>query len=915
VSYENALADILKKRNSELFGRLLKIKQIAVSLLSYTQGKFPYFTPHDFSHSMAVEENLNWLLPDDIKDNMNANEIFFLIVAAWMHDWGMVGKPEEDPEQIREIHNLRTEKYFEEMYSKLFLTEHEGLIIGRISRGHTKENLFDTKYDDEVFGSSVRIRRRFLAAVLRIADECDITYNRTPEVVYYTLSPKDKAEQEFKKHLSISGVGQLDEKHKIYISAVARDPKGAKTLRMVRDKVQGELDVVKSILASNGIVLDTVELRIETRGFVDKPIGIEINKKKIVDLLMGEHLYSRRDAAIRELVQNAIDACRAKMQTKKDSVGKITLTKPDENTIVVEDNGLGMDYSTAKKYLSVIGDSYYSSEDFSKFIKERRFEPIALFGIGILSCFLISEGLTIETKKDGQEPCRFTINELEEDWKYEKGQLSDSGTKIILRLNDYGKAINIQKTLQRYFAVPEIDIYFQDHTGTLKKFERIWSADKIAKRFGDPREQNRKVLVNEIIRSETDSYQLILATASDFAGSLFVFNQGIFVENVSLMGLAYNCFFCVNAKKTLYDMQISREKIVKNEKWNTFVHSLFSEFFDFVFEKLGNDEVAYINFVDSLLERRMYSFELEEMFEDEPFLRSVLEKALFPFISQDGKLSFSRLDRFPKTDDYCVYFTYAHKPLEEIKLVSKLVRTNKIVILSPYSLPKIKKKDQRGNYIDVVTFMLKRKANVAWTDLNRLMVENSNIVEIHYEDIIPNNVKLAGFPDNWKPLAIIKQPALVSKSPYLGSAYWGNILLWKKLALPEVLSQSAREFAFEGKVINSVRLITEHVTYIDAQDQFVQKVLNERVKGVLDEKTTKKVFRYFVYLSYLPLVLSNMSSCVIFFDAIDNLEKEITEILQLAPSDQVIKRFQPNFQLYQDYYANCEQSTFYLESS
>src|SRR3989304_6359054 len=133
MSYENALVDILKRRNPELFGRLLKIQEVAKSLLSYTQGKFPYYTPHGFSHSLAVEENLNWLLPDDLKDSINSNEIFFLIVAAWMHDWGMVGKPEEDPEQIRESHHLRTERFFEELHDKLFLTEHEGRIIGRIS--------------------------------------------------------------------------------------------------------------------------------------------------------------------------------------------------------------------------------------------------------------------------------------------------------------------------------------------------------------------------------------------------------------------------------------------------------------------------------------------------------------------------------------------------------------------------------------------------------------------------------------------------------------------------------------------------------------------------------------------------------------------------------------------------------------
>ena len=914
MSYENALVDILKRRNPELFGRLLKIQEVAKSLLSYTQGKFPYYTPHGFSHSLAVEENLNWLLPDDLKDSINSNEIFFLIVAAWMHDWGMVGKPEEDPEQIRESHHLRTERFFEELHDKLFLTEHEGRIIGRISKGHTKENLFSTDYDDEVFGSSIRIRRRFLAAVLRIADECDISHNRTPEVIFYSLSPKGKAEEEFKKHLSISGVGQLDEKHKIYISAIARDPKGAKALRMVRDKVQEELNAVKTILGNNGISLDTVELRIETRGFVDKPIGIEVDKKKIVDLLMGEHLYSCRDVAIRGLVQNAIDGCRAKLQTQNNIECKIVLTKPDENTIIVEDNGLGMDFSIAKKYLSVIGNSYYSSEEFSKFVEKSKFEPIALFGIGILSSFLISDGLTIETKKDGHEPCRFSINEVEEDWKYEKGELTDSGTKITLRLNDYGKSLNIQETLQRYFVDPSIDIYFQDNTSTLKKFERIWFADKIIERFDEDKDRPQKILVKEIVRLETDNYQLIFATTSNYnGGAIFLFNQGIFVQKVEILGLNNRYFLCVNTKKKLYDLQVSREHVVRNEKMNKFLHSLFNEFFDYIFKMVKGNEKEYIEFVAGLMEVRWVRFIIkpEETLEAAPFIRSILDRALFPIVSEEGKLSFSRLDELPKIDDYSIYFAHTNEPLKEIEIVLE-VRGTKIII-NPYCFPLIQAKNQQEDAVELLTFMLKRKANLLSLDLNRILVENSREVTANYKDIIPDNVKLANFTNNLKPIAVIKKQAQVQRSPYLGANYWGNILLWKKLIPSEILLQNVNELGSRGIALESVKLISEHVALIDAKDQFVQKVIDKRTKGVFDEKITKKVLRYFTYLSYLPLVLSDIVSSIIFFEVIYDLEKEITESLHFSPSEQIINRFNPNLKIYQEFCQNCDKELFYIE--
>jgi len=276
MSYAVSLMSLLSNDTPELHGRLLALRKKAESLLSYTHCPFPFYTPHDFTHSTTVEENLNWLIPDDLKTKMNAHEMFLLIIAAWLHDWGMVSDNGDAPEVIRETHHLRTEVNFERMHGTLDLSEHEAKLAGRISKGHRKVDLRANEYDDALLGQNIRIRMRFLSALLRIADECDITHNRTPEVIYYSINPQGQSESEFKKHLSIAGVGQLDERHKIYINATARDPKGARTLREVAHKLQSELDEVKGILAQEGITLDHVDLRLETHGFIDKPISFEI---------------------------------------------------------------------------------------------------------------------------------------------------------------------------------------------------------------------------------------------------------------------------------------------------------------------------------------------------------------------------------------------------------------------------------------------------------------------------------------------------------------------------------------------------------------------------------------------------------------------------------------------------------------
>ena len=80
--------------------------------------------------------------------------------------------------------------------------------------------------------------------------------------------------------MCISGIGQISERHKINLSAIARNPKGARALRELRDKIQREIDSTKGILGKHGIPIDIIELNLEPRGFIDKPITFDLNKQK-----------------------------------------------------------------------------------------------------------------------------------------------------------------------------------------------------------------------------------------------------------------------------------------------------------------------------------------------------------------------------------------------------------------------------------------------------------------------------------------------------------------------------------------------------------------------------------------------------------------------------------------------------------
>jgi predicted ATP-binding protein involved in virulence len=271
MSYTKSLTNIIREKNQELYARLLTIREKSRSVLHFAQAKFPYYAPRG-SHGDNVLENLNWLLPEELKRELNSAEIFFLIVAAWLHDFGLVGSLELS-EEVRHNHHIRTEGMLEKYHSDIDMTLNEAVIVGRICRGHGKEDLNDKKYEDLMFGN-VRIHTRFLTAVLRIAVDIDLTANRMPEVFYHEISSTEKAEEKFREDMSIIGIGYVSdgERDRLVLHAIAWSPLTVAVIKKLQKEIQDDLDQVTTILTAgiNGkrMMLRTIELRIDTRGFI-----------------------------------------------------------------------------------------------------------------------------------------------------------------------------------------------------------------------------------------------------------------------------------------------------------------------------------------------------------------------------------------------------------------------------------------------------------------------------------------------------------------------------------------------------------------------------------------------------------------------------------------------------------------------
>jgi len=266
-----------------------------------------------------------------------------------------------------------------------------------------------------------------VAAALRLADILDFDRERTPPVLFYYLLPTNLAPQddksilEWSKHLIISN-WHIEEdaivfrghcsSHIIHHAVVHFCSDIEKEIKLTRDT----FSIRNTDYPFN--LPKSVQTKIEQHGYTYVPYKFELDDNRVYQLLMGGAIYENPLVGVRELVQNAVDACKLKdaltrmyePQTTPNTTNRITIRyeEPTEqypqSKLTITDTGTGMDKWILEKYFLKVGMSYYNSSDFNKIRLQLRtkneeldFAPISEFGIGFLSCFLLADRLQVET--------------------------------------------------------------------------------------------------------------------------------------------------------------------------------------------------------------------------------------------------------------------------------------------------------------------------------------------------------------------------------------------------------------------------------------------------------------------------------------------------------------------------------------
>lgn len=265
------------------------------------------------------------------------------------------------------------------------------------------------------------VNLQFCAMLLRIGDILHFSYDRAQAVIRKEIiftSAYSEKQWQVKKNVTV----QVTETGVVRFHAFCPTPQQYNYLQSHIGYVNDEIDYFNALAPHwperYRLPLTHVknQVKAQNNAFETRPdLKFTLNQNKIIQLLMGVQLYSDPYTCLRELYQNALDACRCVLPMREhygENNPQCTIefgVKKDDGGryLYCLDNGKGMSRHIIEHFFLNIGSSYYKSKEFyTQWAKDKAgFTPTSQFGIGILSCFMLGTRLEVLTKeyKEGNE--------------------------------------------------------------------------------------------------------------------------------------------------------------------------------------------------------------------------------------------------------------------------------------------------------------------------------------------------------------------------------------------------------------------------------------------------------------------------------------------------------------------------------
>ncbi|OCL26279.1 hypothetical protein U472_09720 [Orenia metallireducens] len=461
--------DIFKKLKSEdpnLYKYVINYCEKIIEKLDTIKDIFEEYTDHGWSHSKKLLQLGDQLLGDN---KLSSWEIAVFILAVCYHDVGMYCSSEElneiinskefenvypylreniismnqlnskdeqvlerfiQLEFLRRKHNTRSYKWILDKYKKdkeeyyfdgIYLWE----AVALAAFGHTLniEELAKRPYSTEFsIGKGITIDLVFITCLLRLTDISHLSRDRA---LPYIRKSKDFYSQKslniWKSYADIADTIPSKNGDCIKVSASCSDYRNHRAIIEAATYIEEELKREHHILFKTNSeykfswkFVDTSHvIEAHDANYIYSGSRFKLNFNKITELLIGSRLYRNKLFALRECLQNSIDALNVCKLKNPYLDGYIVIKYCKENNFLeIFDNGTGMDKEICSNHLLSIGtESFWVSERrHNDWGAKNNLSIIASHGIGFLSTFMIADKIDVFSKYPDKDPIHMVID-------------------------------------------------------------------------------------------------------------------------------------------------------------------------------------------------------------------------------------------------------------------------------------------------------------------------------------------------------------------------------------------------------------------------------------------------------------------------------------------------------------------------
>ncbi|MEV4491360.1 caspase family protein [Micromonospora coxensis] len=239
-----------------------------------------------------------------------------------------------------------------------------------------------------------------------------------------------------------------------------------------------------------------------TPAFETPLLRFRLSDEKVRELLMGRQLYGEPDLAIRELYQNALDACRYRHTRREyrrrteqaviswDGAIELRQGVDADGREYVEciDNGVGMSRDTLMSTFANAGERFVYRPTFraeqtrwQELDPPLRLIPNSQFGVGVFSYFMIAEEIVIATRPVGEDDvvagAAHSVRIASSGSLFQivpSADMPGGGTRVRLYLTGEDR-ISVLRTMRRLLWVAEFMVSVQEQDGT----GEVWEPEKL----------------------------------------------------------------------------------------------------------------------------------------------------------------------------------------------------------------------------------------------------------------------------------------------------------------------------------------------------------------------------------------------------------------------------------------------------